>query len=73
MKKRWDHFIAGRFIPPRSGRYLDDHDPVTGDKIADIARGDAADVDAAVDAAKAAFPAWRDRRPIERGDRKSVV
>ena len=67
MKQRWDHFIAGRFIPPCSGRYLDDHDPVTGDKIADVARGDAADVDAAVDAAKAAFPAWRDRRPIERG------
>ena len=67
MKQRWDHFIAGRFFPPRSGRYLDDHDPVTGDKIADVARGDAADVDAAVDAAKAAFPAWRDRRPIERG------
>jgi len=65
--KRWDHFIAGRFAPPRTGRYLDDHDPVTGGKIADVARGDAADVDAAVVAAKAAFPAWRDRRPIERG------
>ena len=65
--KRWDHFIAGRCAPPRTGRYLDDHDPVSGGKIADVARGDAADVDAAVVAAKAAFPAWRDRRPIERG------
>jgi aldehyde dehydrogenase (NAD+) len=67
MKQRLDHFIAGRSTPPASGRYLEDHDPVTGRKIADVARGDASDVDAAVAAAKDAFPAWRDRRPIERG------
>jgi aldehyde dehydrogenase (NAD+) len=67
MKDRLEHFIAGRSAPPASGRYLEDHDPVTGRKIADVARGDAADVDAAVAAAKEAFPAWRDRRPIERG------
>jgi aldehyde dehydrogenase (NAD+) len=67
MKQRWDHFIGGRFMPPRAGRYLDDHDPVTGRKIADVARGDGADVDVAVAAAKAAFAPWRDRRPIERG------
>ena len=67
MKQRLDHYIGGRSVPPRSGRYLDDHDPLTGEKIADVARGDAADVDAAVRAAKASFPAWRDRRPIERG------
>ena len=67
MKERLDHFIAGRFRPPASGRYLEDHDPVTGRKIADVARGDASDVDAAVAAANEALPAWRDRRPIERG------
>ncbi len=67
MPERWDHFIEGRATPPESGRYLDDHDPATGEKIADVARGDAADVDRAVASARAAFPAWRDRRPIERG------
>ena len=67
MKQRLDHFIAGSSMPPVSGRYLEDHDPVTGRKIADVARGDASDVAAAVAAAKQAFPAWRDRRPIERG------
>ena len=67
MKTRFDHYIGGGFVPPRSGRYLDDYDPLTGEKIADVARGDAADVDSAVHAAKAALPAWRDRRPIERG------
>ena len=30
MKERMDHFIAGRSLSPRSGRYLDDHDPATG-------------------------------------------
>jgi aldehyde dehydrogenase (NAD+) len=67
MKRRWSHFVDGRELEPRSGRWLDDHDPLTGEKISEIARGDAVDVDAAVASAKAAFPAWRDRRPIERG------
>jgi aldehyde dehydrogenase (NAD+) len=67
VKRRWNHFIAGQATLPRSGRYLDDYDPLTGEAVAEVARGDAADVDAAVAAARAAFPAWRDRRPVERG------
>jgi len=67
MQERWEHFIDGHAVPPRSGRYLDDHNPATGEKIAEVARGDAGDVDAAVAAARAAFAEWRDRRPIERG------
>src|SRR3989442_13529084 len=67
MQERWDHFIDGHPVPPKSARYLDDHNPATGEKIAEVARGDSADVDAAVAAARAAFAGWRDRRPIERG------
>jgi aldehyde dehydrogenase (NAD+) len=67
MKRRWNHFIAGQEAPPRSGRYLDDFDPLTGEAIAQVARGDAADVDAAVGAAREALPGWRERRPVERG------
>src|SRR2546426_11731710 len=67
MQERWDHFIDGQAVLPKSARYLDDHDPATGEKIAEVARGDAADVDAAVAAARAAFAGWRDRRPIQRG------
>ncbi|HLY37992.1 MAG TPA: aldehyde dehydrogenase family protein [Candidatus Binatia bacterium] len=66
-QERWTHFIDGQSVPPRSGRWLDDHDPATGEKIAEVARGDAGDVDVAVAGARAAFPGWRDRRPIERG------
>ncbi len=67
MQERWNHFIDGHAAPPKSARYLDDHNPATGEKIAEVARGDAADVAAAVAAARAAFAGWRDRRPIERG------
>src|SRR3989442_14283666 len=67
MRKRWNHFIAANAALPKSARYLDDHNPATGEKIAEVARGDSADVDAAVAAARAAFARWRDRRPIERG------
>ena len=67
MQERWNHFIDGHAVPPKSARYLDDHNPATGEKIAEVARGDAADVVAAVAAARAAFAGWRDRRPIERG------
>ena len=67
MKPRWSHYIDGREVAPANGRWLDDHDPLTGRKISEIARGDTDDVDTAVAAAREAFPAWRDRRPIERG------
>jgi len=67
MQERRNHFIEGHAVPPRGGRYLDGHNPATGEKIAEVARGDAADVDAAVAAARGAFAEWRERRPIERG------
>ncbi|MBI5505801.1 MAG: aldehyde dehydrogenase [Deltaproteobacteria bacterium] len=67
MQERWDHFIDGAYVAPEAGRYLDDVAPATGNKIAEIAAGDAADAGAAVAAAKAALPEWRVRKPIERG------
>src|SRR5947199_7523149 len=67
MQERYEHFIGGAFVPPRAGRYLETRNPATGKRLAEIARGDEADVDAAVQAAASALPGWRDRRPIERG------
>jgi len=67
MDERRNHFIGGAFVPPRSGRTLETRNPATGEVLGAVARGDAADVAAAVEAARAAFPGWRDRRPIERG------
>src|SRR2546423_14752144 len=53
-----ENFIAGTFVPPRSGAYLDDINPATEEVIAQIPDSDSQDIDDAVQAARAAFPAW---------------
>ena len=63
----WDHYIDGRSVAPADGGYLSEFDPRTGKPSFRVARGNAADVAAAVAGAGAAWVAWRDRRPIERG------
>lgn len=52
------HFIDGKHARPANGRWLDNEDPATGQVYSQIADGTAADVDAAVAAAVAAFPLW---------------
>jgi aldehyde dehydrogenase (NAD+) len=52
------HFIDGQFAKPSSGAYIDSTDPATGAKLARIANGNAADVDAAVAAARKAQDKW---------------
>jgi aminomuconate-semialdehyde/2-hydroxymuconate-6-semialdehyde dehydrogenase len=52
------HWIDGCPQPPASGRWLDVHDPATGQVHTRCAAGNAADVQHAVDAAHAAAPAW---------------
>jgi aminomuconate-semialdehyde/2-hydroxymuconate-6-semialdehyde dehydrogenase len=54
------HYIAGQQVPPAAGRYLDVLEPATGAAFARVPAGDASDVDRAVAAAAAAFPAWSD-------------
>jgi aldehyde dehydrogenase (NAD+) len=67
MADRWNHYIGGRAEEPSSGVYLKSFNPCAGQAVADVATGDAADVERAVAAAAAAASAWRNRRPIERG------
>ena len=55
---RLAHLIAGEPREPASGRWGDVFDPSNGRAFAEVALGDAADVEAAVAAATAAFPAW---------------
>ena len=56
---RFGHFINGAFADPSEGAYFDVHDPGSGNVLAQVAQGSSADVDAAVQAARAAQPAWR--------------
>ena len=66
---RADLLIGVRRLPARSGRYFDTVDPANEELIAQVAEGDAADVDAAVVAARAAFEGeWGHMRAAERGN-----
>jgi aldehyde dehydrogenase (NAD+) len=67
--RRYDHFIDGGPRPPSGGAYFPSEDPYTGQAWAEIARGDAADVDLAVQAAQRAFAdgPWRGLTASERG------
>jgi aldehyde dehydrogenase (NAD+) len=55
---RFGHFIGGAWRAPEAGERFVSHAPASGERLADIAQGDAADIDAAVAAARAAQPGW---------------
>jgi aldehyde dehydrogenase (NAD+) len=63
---RFAHFINGAWQAPASGEYFDTIDPSTGEKLASVAQGSAADVDAAVQSARVASPKWRALAPHAR-------
>jgi malonate-semialdehyde dehydrogenase (acetylating)/methylmalonate-semialdehyde dehydrogenase len=60
------HFVGGRWIESQTRESLDVVNPANGDVLARVPLGGAADVDAAVAAAAAAFPAWRTTPPVQR-------
>jgi aldehyde dehydrogenase (NAD+) len=61
-------FIDGRWVDAQSGKRLPIEDPSRGVEIGEIARGEAADVDAAVDAAERALAGdWGKLTATERG------
>jgi aldehyde dehydrogenase (NAD+) len=65
--RRYQLFIGGRFVDSRSGRTFESVNPHDGSVVAVAAEGDAADVDAAVAAARAAYAgAWSSLPPGER-------
>jgi malonate-semialdehyde dehydrogenase (acetylating)/methylmalonate-semialdehyde dehydrogenase len=65
-----DNYIAGAWTPAGAATgALDVTNPATGDVLARVPLSGAADVDAAVQAARAALPAWRDVNVIERARR----
>ena len=64
--QRFQHFIAGAWQAPAAGEYFDTVDPSNGEKLASVAQGSPADIDAAVKAARAASSAWRALTPHAR-------
>ena len=57
--------INGEWLTPKIGS-TPVYNPSTGDVIAECPAGGTDEVNAAVEAAHAAFPAWRDTPPVER-------
>ncbi|HVO62540.1 MAG TPA: aldehyde dehydrogenase family protein [Terriglobales bacterium] len=57
--RRFGHFIGGNWQQPSEGTYFDSIDPATAEKVATVAQGSAADIDAAVRAAREAVPKWQ--------------
>ena len=59
-------YYGGAWQRPRSGKYYDLTSPGSGESLGHAADANADDVDAAVRAARDAFPAWRDTAPLDR-------
>jgi malonate-semialdehyde dehydrogenase (acetylating)/methylmalonate-semialdehyde dehydrogenase len=55
-----DNFIGGQWVKARTTEFFDVHNPAVGDVIGRTPLSTSADVDAAVEAARQAFPAWRE-------------
>jgi acyl-CoA reductase-like NAD-dependent aldehyde dehydrogenase len=66
----WSLLIGGVLVPARSGARFDDPSPVTGEVIASVPDAGAEDVDAAVEAARKAFPDWA---ATHVGERAAIV
>jgi betaine-aldehyde dehydrogenase len=64
--RRLRNYIDGEFRDAADGRTIEVVNPATGEVYATSPLSGQADVDAAMDAAAAAFPAWRDATPAER-------
>jgi malonate-semialdehyde dehydrogenase (acetylating)/methylmalonate-semialdehyde dehydrogenase len=60
------NFVDGEWVPSQSDETLDVHNPATGEVIAQVPLSTAAEVEAAIEAAHAAFDDWRETPPYAR-------
>jgi aldehyde dehydrogenase (NAD+) len=67
LKPKYDLFIGGKFVAPKSGKYFESVNPATEEVLAEIALASPADVDAAYQAAQKAFTPWSKLPGAERG------
>jgi malonate-semialdehyde dehydrogenase (acetylating)/methylmalonate-semialdehyde dehydrogenase len=60
------HYVNGRRVTPKGGRFGDVFNPATGEVTGRVPLANAAEVGEAVAAAKAAFPGWAKVTPMQR-------
>ena len=68
FKAKYGNYINGKFVEPKSGKYFDNTSPISNEVICSVARSNEKDVDAALDAAHAAFPSWGKTSITERSN-----
>jgi acyl-CoA reductase-like NAD-dependent aldehyde dehydrogenase len=62
------NLVGGEWVEAVEGGVQEIVNPATGETIAEVPRGTQADVDRAVEAAKRAFPEWRETTPKDRAE-----
>lgn len=68
FKERYQNFIGGKWVEPRSGEYFDNVSPVNGQVFCQIPRSNAADIELAIEAAHQAKSAWGNTSVTERSN-----
>ncbi len=67
LQKRYELFVDGKWVAPKSGKYFATISPSTEETLAEVAEANAEDVDLAVSAARRAYErVWSKMRPEER-------
>ena len=64
--RRLDNFVGGESVAPMSKKYVELINPATGEPFAEMPVSNAADVDAALQVANAAFQSWKRTTPSQR-------
>jgi 1-pyrroline dehydrogenase len=65
---RYQNFVGGKWVDAAEGATAEILNPATGETIGEVPQGSQADVDRAVEAAKAALPEWLETTPGERAE-----
>lgn len=66
VKDHYNHFIGGEWVKPSSGEYFDNTTPIDGTVFSKAARGNAEDIEKALNAAHEAFATWSKTSVAER-------
>lgn len=68
LKSEYGNYIGGKFVPAADGHTFDVVTPIDGSVITKVPRSNAKDVNAAIDAANAAFATWKNSSVTERSN-----
>lgn len=68
LKSEYGNYIGGKFVPAADGHTFDVVTPIDGSVITKVPRSNAKDVNAAIDAAHAAFATWKNSSVTERSN-----